>query len=439
MKREGKSEHSRPSVYAPSHSSDVHPASDGQGRGKARSIQRERMRTGQLKCHFSALSQEDQNPSEIADIRELRMKLCNTRSMLHQTRRARAQTPNGTPAQRVEHIKEGWGDVRASKSKRGNATHDLRVRPSYWRALAGLSSGAAEKGPMRLVCVAVAGGDDGGREGAGLREERRPKRRGTERGEVGMGGRRIGACGAQLRRSRVKAQARDGEARKDGRRGPELRREARSERWKGKAARRKKSEVARAKDPMEERRRTSENGEESKKKTQNTHLVKIHIHPRTPSYGCECAKEEVELVEMEKRAAYWATQRVVGADRAHPFSPGYARSLSIKGMPSCKSDTDARLLLGLVPMRLLLIAADLLNRVAACAMLSFLIAACGGGGRSSVFGRHHDESRKWIKVESNRQQTRAGHEINGEVFLGTLHHDTLIETSTEDRTALSRV
>ncbi|KAF8200570.1 hypothetical protein K438DRAFT_1758779 [Mycena galopus ATCC 62051] len=103
MKRGVKSELSRPSVYAPSHSSDVHPASDGQGRGKARSIRRKQMRV------------ENRKPPEAG--------------------MARAQTPDGTPAQRVEHVKEGWGDVRASKAKRGTATHDLRVRPSYMYGL----------------------------------------------------------------------------------------------------------------------------------------------------------------------------------------------------------------------------------------------------------------------------------------------------------------
>ncbi|KAJ7911263.1 hypothetical protein B0H13DRAFT_1875920 [Mycena leptocephala] len=42
----------------------------------------------------------------------------------------RAQSPDGTPAQRVERVKEGWGNVRASTGKHGPATHDLRVRPA---------------------------------------------------------------------------------------------------------------------------------------------------------------------------------------------------------------------------------------------------------------------------------------------------------------------
>ncbi|KAJ7692369.1 hypothetical protein B0H17DRAFT_1133102 [Mycena rosella] len=72
----------------------------------------------------------DQNSSEIADICKLQMKTCSTRSMLHETRRAREQSPDGTPAQGVERVEEGWSDVRASASKRGAATHDLRARPT---------------------------------------------------------------------------------------------------------------------------------------------------------------------------------------------------------------------------------------------------------------------------------------------------------------------
>ncbi|KAJ7893664.1 hypothetical protein B0H14DRAFT_2559649 [Mycena olivaceomarginata] len=49
---------------------------------------------------------------------------------LHKTRRARAGSADGTPAQRVERVKEGWGDVRASTGKRGTPTHNLRVRPA---------------------------------------------------------------------------------------------------------------------------------------------------------------------------------------------------------------------------------------------------------------------------------------------------------------------
>ncbi|KAJ7715693.1 hypothetical protein B0H14DRAFT_3632990 [Mycena olivaceomarginata] len=48
--------------------------------------------------------------SEIADICEIHMKKCRTRSMLHKTPRARAESPDRTPVQRVERIKKGWGD-----------------------------------------------------------------------------------------------------------------------------------------------------------------------------------------------------------------------------------------------------------------------------------------------------------------------------------------
>ncbi|KAJ7444698.1 hypothetical protein FB451DRAFT_1189492 [Mycena latifolia] len=53
------------------------------------------------------------------------MSKCRMRSMLHEARRARAQSLDGTPAQRVVRVKQGWCDVRASTGKRGTATHDL--------------------------------------------------------------------------------------------------------------------------------------------------------------------------------------------------------------------------------------------------------------------------------------------------------------------------
>jgi hypothetical protein len=83
-----------------------------------------REKARQPKCH-SALSQQDQNSSEIADICELHTKKCRTQSMLHKTRRARAESPDRTPVQRVERVEKGWGDVRSSTGKRGTATHDL--------------------------------------------------------------------------------------------------------------------------------------------------------------------------------------------------------------------------------------------------------------------------------------------------------------------------
>jgi hypothetical protein len=83
-------------VYAPTHSSDVHPASNGQQRGKAQGIRRTQMRVEnensckqecmsrkkvrQPKCHSSTLSQQDQKCSEIG---ELRMKKCSTQSILY--------------------------------------------------------------------------------------------------------------------------------------------------------------------------------------------------------------------------------------------------------------------------------------------------------------------------------------------------------------------
>ncbi|KAJ7836413.1 hypothetical protein B0H13DRAFT_1913080 [Mycena leptocephala] len=105
------------------------------------------------------------------------------------------------------------------------------------------------------------------------RESKEKKNRGKELGGVGMGGRKSGACGAQMRRSRVKAQAprtrskqwREstvGVRRGTGGRGEDgwttrvkITKEARSGWWRGKVARRKRSKVARTKDAMEERRR----------------------------------------------------------------------------------------------------------------------------------------------------------------------------------------
>ncbi|KAJ6533608.1 hypothetical protein B0H19DRAFT_1081026 [Mycena capillaripes] len=83
----------------------------------------------QPKCHSSALSQQDQNSSGVADICELHMKKGTRQSMLHETQRARAQGPDRTLVERVDRLKEGWGDVRASTVKRGTATQDLRVGP----------------------------------------------------------------------------------------------------------------------------------------------------------------------------------------------------------------------------------------------------------------------------------------------------------------------
>jgi hypothetical protein len=88
---------------------------EGMSREKAR----------QPKCLSSALSQQDQNSNENADICKVHKKKCRTQSMLHITRRARAESPDGTPVQRAERAKKGWGDVRASTGKRGTATHDL--------------------------------------------------------------------------------------------------------------------------------------------------------------------------------------------------------------------------------------------------------------------------------------------------------------------------
>jgi hypothetical protein len=43
-----------------------------------------------------------------------------------------------------------------------------------------------------------------------------------------------------------------------------------------------------------------------------------------------------------RRAACWEAHKAARADRAHPSSSGYARSLSIKGMPICLRDSCAR-------------------------------------------------------------------------------------------------
>ncbi|KAF8157671.1 hypothetical protein K438DRAFT_1777163 [Mycena galopus ATCC 62051] len=351
MKREVKSELS-PSAYAPIHSSDVHPASDGQGRGKTRSIQRERMRARQRKCHSSALSQQDQKSDE-----------CSVRSILHQTRRARAQIPNGMPAPRVEHVKEGWGDVRASKGKRGNATHALRVHSSYMYGpgrreersrreriggavvfeykprvvvlvvlrlgfgRAFLRSGAMLVGLCSAWCAlrswVVMMEEDMALEAA---QGPRPKRQGKEQGGVGMGGRKSGAWGAQMRRSRVKVQgvSNGGKAR-----------------W------------VCAEEQGETRGRMDDEGQDYEGKLEvagGGGRAHSRVASRTGNGGrspwCERAKEEVELLEMKKRAACWEAQGVACADRAHPFSPGYARSLGIKGAICIPVHADERISVG---------------------------------------------------------------------------------------------
>ncbi|KAF8147244.1 hypothetical protein K438DRAFT_2090707 [Mycena galopus ATCC 62051] len=414
MKRDVKSELSRPSVYAyaPSHASDVHPASDGQGRGKARSIQRERMGVEKVKppearMHVSGKGETAKVPllrplaagSEVR--RDRHMKKCNTRSMLHQTRRARVQTPDRTPAQRAEHVKESWATsahLNASAGTRrttsvsapptwGNAalrkawkreprkfripaieknkerkdrersslTHEttaffhrsvwpwrawaaelprkdwcprsatlgIRARLRAWRR-------DAREVVWRLVRVAVAGGDDGGSGGAGPCEETRPKRRGKEQGGVGMGGRKSGAWHV-------------------------------NEKEQGEVSNGEKARWACAEEQGERRGRTDDEGQDNDGKLeaggagrrwQKERRVKSHArrirwrneggvdHGLAKCGGrCERAKEEVELLEMEKRAACWEAQRVARADRAHPFSQGYARSLSIKGVPPCAAST----------------------------------------------------------------------------------------------------
>ncbi|KAJ7862435.1 hypothetical protein B0H13DRAFT_2566476 [Mycena leptocephala] len=124
------------SVY---NSSDVHPVSDGERRGKARGIPRAQMmgeetknpgsgnacmpreKPRQPKCHSSALSPQDQNSSGSANICKLHIRKCSTQSMLQQTRRTRTQSRDGTPAQRVKRFKESWADVRKSIRKRRSA------------------------------------------------------------------------------------------------------------------------------------------------------------------------------------------------------------------------------------------------------------------------------------------------------------------------------
>jgi hypothetical protein len=55
-----------------------------------------REKARQPKCHSSALSQQDQNSSEIADIREIHIK-CSTRSMLHKIKEQGQNPQTGRP------------------------------------------------------------------------------------------------------------------------------------------------------------------------------------------------------------------------------------------------------------------------------------------------------------------------------------------------------
>jgi hypothetical protein len=71
------------------------------------------------------------NSIEIANVCEPHMENYSMQSMLQQTRRARAQSPDATPAQRVKHIKEGWGDVRTSAAKRDRDARPAKQHPSH--------------------------------------------------------------------------------------------------------------------------------------------------------------------------------------------------------------------------------------------------------------------------------------------------------------------
>jgi hypothetical protein len=68
------------------------------------------------------------NSIEIAAVCELHTENYSMQSMLQQTRRARAQSPDATPTQRVKHVKEGWGEVRTSAAKR---ERDARPEKQY--------------------------------------------------------------------------------------------------------------------------------------------------------------------------------------------------------------------------------------------------------------------------------------------------------------------
>ncbi|KAJ6505033.1 hypothetical protein C8R45DRAFT_923341 [Mycena sanguinolenta] len=285
------------------------------------------------------------------------MKKCNMWSMLHQTRMARAPSPDGTTAQRVERVKE---DVRASTCKRETAIHDLRVcsakrHPSHagkcplrrtsppkharenphphnrknkekakkitthprnnrplpphprsvepgLRASLRAQCRDARDVVLRLMRVAVAGGDNRGRGGAGGGagpcEERRPKRREKEQGRVGIGGRKSGAHGGQMRRSRVKEQAQ----RTRSPRTPLTFRYAEN--------------CARKRGALESC--------VAHRKWKKVAVVQA----REGESGAARIKREVGGRRDGREA-----RRAAPADRAHQSSPGYARTPSIKGMP----------------------------------------------------------------------------------------------------------
>ncbi|KAJ7306870.1 hypothetical protein DFH08DRAFT_944689 [Mycena albidolilacea] len=264
--------------------------------------------------------------STAANICEIHMKKCRTRNMLHETRRARAESPDGTPVQRVERVKKGWGDIRASTGKRWTATHDLHhtetPAPQYlshrnmqertpiatiektvwsWRVRHSTALGLrarlrAQRRDSRAVVLVM------------MEEEVRPKRRGKEQGGVG------GQVDRRVMRVSACAEEQGEEAKKGGRPEPGLGRETRSGWWRGKdgASANKKtgswSELVRAMDAMEERRRGgSWSNREVWGATVRVNGADSRVASRTGNGGgspwCERAKEEVELLEMEKRAA----------------------------------------------------------------------------------------------------------------------------------------
>jgi hypothetical protein len=71
------------------------------------------------------------NSIEIADVCELHMENYSMQSMLQEARRAQAQSPEATHAQRVKHIKEGWGDVGTSAAKRDRDARPAKQHSSY--------------------------------------------------------------------------------------------------------------------------------------------------------------------------------------------------------------------------------------------------------------------------------------------------------------------
>ncbi|KAJ6526909.1 hypothetical protein DFH09DRAFT_1094949 [Mycena vulgaris] len=157
MKREVKCQFSRPPAYAPTQSSDAHPVSDGQRRGKEAGIQRARMRVEKRKL-----------PKGESKVPLLRVRpLAAGSEFLRDRRHPRAPHEEVQYAEHATRDSKGKGTkARRDARTAGRARQRIRAQRRDARAVV-----------LRLMRVAVAGGGDRGRGGVGETEEERERTR----------------------------------------------------------------------------------------------------------------------------------------------------------------------------------------------------------------------------------------------------------------------